>query len=96
MNEILQANIFFMITSIAVIIITILCAVALFYVVKVIRNVAEISDTVRRESEEIAKDVEALRGEIRQKGSTVWSTLTTLVTTFIINKFNKPRHERKK
>lgn len=90
MNEVLQTNIFFVITSIAVVILAILCAVALVYIVKILRNMSRISDTIEREAEEIVQDVHALRGQVKEKGASVWSALG-----FIINRFARSRKTKK-
>lgn len=61
MSEILQANIFFFITSIAVIVFTFLLSVALFHFIKILKSVRKIMERVEVESEAIADDVERLR-----------------------------------
>ena len=61
MSEILQANIFFFITSIAVIVFTFLLSVALFHLIKIMKSVRKIMERVEVESEAIADDVERLR-----------------------------------
>jgi len=61
MSEILQANIFFFITSIAVIVFTFLLSVALFHFIKIMKSVRKIMERVEVESEAIADDVERLR-----------------------------------
>lgn len=64
MSEVLQANIFFMITAIAVVVVTILIAVALYYVIRILRAVRDIAERVREGSEIIAEDAAHLREEI--------------------------------
>ena len=61
MSEILQANIFFFITSIAVIVFTFLLSVVLFHLIKIMKSVRKITERVEVESEAIADDVERLR-----------------------------------
>lgn len=50
MQEILHANIFFFITAVGVVIITILVAVMLVYGIKFVRNLSVISDEVKDEA----------------------------------------------
>jgi uncharacterized protein YoxC len=61
MSEVLQANIFFMITAIAVVVVTIMVAVALYYVIRILRAVRDIAERVREGSEVIAEDVATVR-----------------------------------
>lgn len=61
MSEILQANIFFMITAFAVIVVTVMVMVALYYVIKILRAIRDIAERVREGSEVIADDVANVR-----------------------------------
>ena len=68
MNDILHANIFFFITSVAVIVLTILIIVALYYIIGILRNARDISEQVRRGGEALADDLVELRSSIKKKG----------------------------
>ena len=68
MSEVLQANIFFFITSVAVIIVTILVGVALFYVVSILRNVRDISDKIKRGSDVLTQDLSEFRATVKAEG----------------------------
>jgi hypothetical protein len=61
MSEILQANIFFMITAVAVVTVTIFVAIALYHVIRILRAVRDIVERVREGSEVIADDVANMR-----------------------------------
>ena len=61
MSEVLQANVFFVITSIAVVVVTVLVCFVLWYLIKILRNVREITDRLRRGSEQLAEDANAVR-----------------------------------
>lgn len=61
MSEVLHANIFFFITSVAVVIFTILCCVVLFYVIKIVKAVRRIVERIEEGSEVIAEDISQLR-----------------------------------
>ncbi len=61
MSEVLQANIFFMVTAIAVVTVTILVAIALYHVIRILRAVRDIVERVREGSEVIADDVANVR-----------------------------------
>ena len=66
MAEVLQANIFFAITSASVIIFTLLLCVALYYVIKILRSVRSIVDRIDAGSENIAEDISNLRAYIAE------------------------------
>ncbi len=68
MSEILHANIFFFITAIAVVVLTILLSAALYYVVGILRNVRNITSRVERGSEVLGKDLLDLRRNVEQDG----------------------------
>ena len=61
MNEILQANIFFVIASVATVCFTILLCVLLYHVIKIVRAIRRIVERVESGSEALASDVEELR-----------------------------------
>ena len=64
MSEVLLANIFFMITAVAVILVTIFVAVALYHLIRILRSVRDIVERVREGSEVIAEDVAHMRDGI--------------------------------
>lgn len=70
MTEVLQANIFFVIASVATVLFTILVCVILYHVLKVVRSVRRMVERVEAGSEMIAEDVEQFRSFVL-KGSLV-------------------------
>lgn len=65
MTEVLHANIFFVITSIAVVVFIILVAIALYHVIKIIKSLRRIVERIEMGSERIAEDVEDVREFVR-------------------------------
>lgn len=61
MTEVLQANIFFMITSVAVIIFSMLLCVLLYQVIKIVKSIRRIVARVESGSEILAEDLSDLR-----------------------------------
>jgi len=61
MNEILQANIFFIIASVGVGIFIIITSLILYHVLKVVKAVRRIVERVERGSEALSEDIEELR-----------------------------------
>ena len=68
MDSIVKSEIFFFITSIAVIVLSIGAAVVLVYAIRVLRDVDHVAKLVRDESDLIAKDVSELREKAEEEG----------------------------
>lgn len=76
MTEILHANIFFFIASVATVVFCILVSLVLYQVLKIMQSVRAIMDRIEMKSEQIADDIDAMRTFVRH-GSVV-STLFSL------------------
>ena len=61
MSEVLQTNVFFFITGIAVIVCSALLCVLLFHLIKVARTLRRLIDSVEAGAEVIAEDMQQLR-----------------------------------
>lgn len=61
MSEILQSNIFFFVTGIAVIILTFLLSIALYHFIRILKAVRRIVDRVEAGTETIGEDIERFR-----------------------------------
>ena len=68
MNEILHANIFFFIASIAVVCFSILIGIALYYVIKIMKLIRSILERVEAGSEVLAEDAARIRAMIAEGG----------------------------
>ena len=66
MDEILQANIFFFIASIGVIVFTILACFILYHVLKIVTSLRRIVERIEEGSEMLAEDVEHFRSYVMQ------------------------------
>lgn len=66
MESIVKADIFFVISTLAVVIITIASAVALIYLIGVLRNIMKISRRVRGAADELADDLHWARSGFRK------------------------------
>ena len=77
MNEVLHANIFFIIASVATIVFCILVSLALYQVLKILKLVRSILERVEATSELLAQDVASIRESMATGG---WfSRLMTLI-----------------
>ena len=65
METLLKADIFFFVTTIAVVVLVIVLTVLLIYLILILRNIFYISDLVKKESDEVVKDISDLRNSIR-------------------------------
>lgn len=74
MESLLKSDIFFFITSIVVIAIGIGIVVAFFYIIRILRDVKDVSKTVKQGTEEMAQDLSLLRTKVKSEGSLVGMT----------------------
>lgn len=65
MDSILKSDIFFFITGAVVIAIGIGAVIAFFYVINILRDVKEVSKTVKNETREIAQDISTMRTSVK-------------------------------
>ena len=68
MNDFLKMDVFFVVSTIAVIVITGLLAYALVRVLRILRNVEHISETVSEEAVLVRADVAEMRQNVKQEG----------------------------
>jgi uncharacterized membrane protein YcjF (UPF0283 family) len=89
MSDVLHANIFFFITSVAVVAVGLLLVVVLWYVISILREVREITRNVRRASEGLEADLNFLRSEVKSGAAKVGSLLSTAVS-FALGRLTRP------
>ncbi len=58
-------DIFFAVTTAAVVLLTVVAAVALYYIARVMADIRDITKVLRREARETAEDMDAMRADIR-------------------------------
>ena len=85
MNSLLQANIFFFITSVSVVLLTLGLLVIVYYLVGIVRDLRAIVAKVRKAGEGIEQDFEALRMNVREEG-TKGKVIVDLVLGFVTQK----------
>src|ERR1700733_3734325 len=71
MQTLVHADIFFFISSIALVVLSILVAVGLYYTLGILRDVREISRRVNKASVDLEKDLDALRNTVKAEGNKV-------------------------
>lgn len=68
MDTLVQADVFFFITSIAIGLITIAVLMALFLLIQILRDVRYTTKRIREEADRIISDVEGLREFVKKEG----------------------------
>ncbi|MBY0293830.1 hypothetical protein K2Q08_00680 [Patescibacteria group bacterium] len=83
MNDILQANIFFFISSVSTILIAALLAVILFYIARIMRDISDVVRKINNVSSDIERDFQDLRHEIKNEGVKVRSIIDVALGFFL-------------
>lgn len=68
MDSVLTSDIFFFITSIAVAVVTTLIIIILVYIIKLVREIRRITESIRKGTDAITEDIGELRTKLRDKG----------------------------
>jgi len=94
----MQADIFFFITSIAVIALTVLLVIICILVVKILQRLREITDTVNEEVQLIKQDIDDLRDGVRDHLEIVERSPFTSLLGAVVAHFRgtKPKKTRKR
>lgn len=90
MNEVLHANIFFVITSVAVVLFTLLVCVLLYQLIKITKSIRRIVERVEAGSEVLAEDMENIRASLNP------ARLIQFVMSFMPGAAPKRRSRKKK
>lgn len=88
MTEVLQANVFFIITAMAVVTFTVFLCVAMYFVIRILRSVRNITERIESGSETIVEDIKQLRAYVSQG-----SLISQVVGLFIKSKRGKRKQE---
>jgi hypothetical protein len=90
METLIHADIFFFISTIALVLISIGIIIALVYLIRILRNVSDVSDKVKEESTEILSDIKELRTDIKKEGFRM-----SYVSRFFAKLFGKRSRSKK-
>ena len=61
----LKMDVFFAVTTVAVVLLTVFAGVALYYLARVLADIRDITKLLRREAHETAEDLDAVRADIK-------------------------------
>lgn len=95
MDSLIQADIFFFVTTIAVVVVGIAALIALVYLILFLRDVHEFFHIVRKEAAVIIDDIEAFRENIEGKANKISKLLGVLTTARAIQKLFRFTHGSK-
>ena len=78
MNTLVHADIFFFITAIAAVLITIGVIIALYYIICILRNVKDVTERVDEGTKLLAEDMSVFRSSFKSHGF-MWGQLFSFV-----------------
>jgi uncharacterized protein YoxC len=68
METLIHADIFFFVSTIALILISLGVIIAIIYVIKILHNIFHVSEKVKEGSDEILSDIHTLRADVKSQG----------------------------
>lgn len=87
-DNLLQSQIFFIITSVAVVFIAILLVVALIYIIGILYDMKKVSRTVKDGAEMLSGDMRDVNGKLRSLVSFVFKSIKKFLLSFNNSKKN--------
>ena len=90
MDDFLKMDIFFGVTTVAVVVVSVLLALVLIRLLRILKTVDEVSEIVQGEAEEIRDDIREVRANVKAEAVRAGQMLSML-TGFV-----KPKARRKK
>ena len=87
MNEVAKSDIFFFITTIAVVLFTLFLIVGIYYLIKILDDIRYISKKAREGTDIISEDLSDLREKVKNNGAKV---------SYFTNFFKKMHNKKKR
>lgn len=94
MTEVVHADIFFFIASLATVLFAAVLLIGGYYVVRILRDVSEIVAKVNKASGKLEQDFDSFRNEIKNEGIKV-RTIVDLGLGFLLSRMKKRSATRK-
>jgi hypothetical protein len=82
-ESLIHADVFFFISTIALVVLSIGSGIALFYVIRILRDAGDVAEKIKAESGEIVADSKRLREALRDEG-VKWGHIIGLVRGFFM------------
>ncbi|MCH8986831.1 hypothetical protein IIA94_01540 [Patescibacteria group bacterium] len=96
MDDILKADIFFFITTIATIILSVFLGIVFFYTIRILHDIKHISSVAKKESTIISEELSELRENIKKRGTKLKYFLSFFDRLYSRTKRIKQKPKRKK
>lgn len=92
MESVAKSDLFFFVTTIAVIVLTVIIVIALSYVIRIASDIKYIAKRAKQETDEIADDLKNARETLKSKGKTIATIISSL---WILRGKRKSRQDKK-
>jgi predicted RND superfamily exporter protein len=79
MNEFLKMDIFFVVATVALVVFVLMLCVALWYMIKILRSISHVADTIDEETESIKEDLDEARASVKRKGASLLTSLLAVI-----------------
>ena len=71
MNDLIHADIFFFVTTIAVVVVALFFTVTLIYLILILKRVRDVMDEVKKETILIREDIHSFRDQVKSGGAQI-------------------------
>lgn len=68
MSTLIHADVFFFVTTIAVVVVAVVLTIALVYFIRVLRTVRDVSEAIKEETNLIREDIRVAREDVKREG----------------------------
>lgn len=92
METLIKADVFFFITSIFVVFLTVGFSIALIYIIPILKDMRHLSALAREKGDELADDLDDIRNAVKEEGMKARSILDYFLSLFV----KRQKSERKK
>lgn len=86
MDTLIKADVFFFITTIAVVLLAILFIIVLIYIIRILNDMKYISRRLKKESDLVSEDIAELRAQMRRGGFKLRNLITFFSNIYKRNK----------
>jgi predicted Holliday junction resolvase-like endonuclease len=93
MESVAKSDVFFFVTTVAVIVVTLVIVVALAYIIRIASDIKYISTRAKQETDEIVDDLKSARETLKEKGRTISTILSSL---WFLGIKKKPKKDSKR
>ncbi len=85
MDAFVKMDIFFLVTTVVVVMLAIFLSILLFYVLRTAKDVSEVVHIIRKESERFAKGISSARRQIKNSNENMLQKIIAFIQSFTSN-----------